>query len=113
MGIDLQKSRETMWHKEFFKKTLKKIIPELKIPDITGITIDSRKVQQGDIFIALKGENTDGHNYIEIAIEGQKRFKYFAEELPGRVEFVEYASDIFRNVTWEYSTGLISIVNGQ
>ena len=42
-------------------------------------------------------ENYD--DYIEIAIEGQKRFKYFAEELSGRVEFVEYASAIFRNVT--------------
>ncbi|SVE53730.1 uncharacterized protein METZ01_LOCUS506584, partial [marine metagenome] len=39
----------------------------MSIPKITGITIDSRKVVRGDIFFALKGESTDGHNYIEQA----------------------------------------------
>jgi UDP-N-acetylmuramoyl-tripeptide--D-alanyl-D-alanine ligase len=36
----------------------------------SGVTIDSRSVNKGDIFIALKGENSDGHNYVEKAIEG-------------------------------------------
>ena len=31
------------------------------IEDVTGITTDSRKLQQGDMFIALKGEKFDGH----------------------------------------------------
>jgi len=30
------------------------------IEDVTGITTDSRKLQQGDMFIALKGEKFDG-----------------------------------------------------
>ena len=33
------------------------------------IRCDSRKVEKGDIFIALKGINSDGHNYIEDAIK--------------------------------------------
>lgn len=36
---------------------------------ITGITTDSRKVQQGDLFIALKGEKFDGHEYAELAVK--------------------------------------------
>ncbi len=36
---------------------------------ITGITLDSRKVQLGNLFVALLGENTDGHRYIPQAIE--------------------------------------------
>lgn len=36
---------------------------------ITGITFDSRNVQPGNIFVALKGENTDGHRYITQAIQ--------------------------------------------
>ncbi|GGA50182.1 UDP-N-acetylmuramoyl-tripeptide--D-alanyl-D-alanine ligase [Dyella nitratireducens] len=32
--------------------------------DVTGIAIDSRKVKQGDLFVAFKGERVDGHNYL-------------------------------------------------
>lgn len=34
---------------------------------ITGISIDSRTVNSGDLFVAVKGENTDGHRYIGMA----------------------------------------------
>ncbi len=33
------------------------------------IKCDSRKVNKGDIFIALRGINSDGHDYIEEAIK--------------------------------------------
>ena len=36
---------------------------------INDIKTDTRKIKQGDIFIALKGNNYDGHNYIEEAIK--------------------------------------------
>lgn len=32
--------------------------------DITSLTFDSRKVSVGSLFFALKGETTDGHNFI-------------------------------------------------
>ncbi len=34
----------------------------------TGITVDSSKVEQGFIFVAIKGVSRDGHDYIEDAI---------------------------------------------
>ena len=34
-----------------------------------NIKIDSRKVEPGDIFVALKGTNTDGHEFIDDVIE--------------------------------------------
>lgn len=37
--------------------------------EITGINIDSRKIEQGHLFVAIKGTTTDGHNYIQKAIE--------------------------------------------
>lgn len=37
--------------------------------DINQITTDSRVVKEGSLFIAIKGFETDGHNYIEKAIE--------------------------------------------
>lgn len=34
----------------------------------TAMKIDSRKIECGDLFVALKGENVDGHDYINDAI---------------------------------------------
>lgn len=35
---------------------------------VVGITTDSREIQPGEIFIALTGDNFDGHSFINIAI---------------------------------------------
>jgi UDP-N-acetylmuramoyl-L-alanyl-D-glutamate--2,6-diaminopimelate ligase len=37
--------------------------------DITGITYDSRRVMPGNLFVAMRGEHTDGHRYVEAAID--------------------------------------------
>ncbi len=37
--------------------------------DITGVNIDSRQVEKGDIFIAIRGTQADGHQYIKAAEE--------------------------------------------
>ena len=37
--------------------------------EISGIHIDSRKVESGHLFVAVKGTQTDGHAYIDKAIE--------------------------------------------
>jgi UDP-N-acetylmuramoyl-L-alanyl-D-glutamate--2,6-diaminopimelate ligase len=37
--------------------------------DITGVNIDSRRIQQGHIFVAMKGTQTDGHSFIPKALE--------------------------------------------
>ena len=36
---------------------------------INKLKTDTRKLKKGDIFIALKGNNYDGHNYIKEAIK--------------------------------------------
>lgn len=36
---------------------------------ILGVNVDSRRVVPGDLFVALKGERTDGHQYIPDALE--------------------------------------------
>jgi len=58
-------------------KKLNEILNEINILQFTGsldifvhhIHFDSRKVEGGDLFIAVKGTQTDGHSYIEKAIE--------------------------------------------
>jgi UDP-N-acetylmuramoyl-tripeptide--D-alanyl-D-alanine ligase len=40
--------------------------PEREI-SLTQITSDTRQIKQGSVFVALKGENTDGHQFLEQA----------------------------------------------
>ena len=37
--------------------------------EVTGISIDSRTIDEGMAFFALKGERADGHDFLEDAIE--------------------------------------------
>ena len=48
---------------------------------ITGVNIDSRQVTTGNLFIAVKGTQTDGHSYIEKAIS-QGACSVMCETLP-------------------------------
>jgi len=36
---------------------------------VTGVQTDSRKVKPGDLFVAIKGENFDGHDFLDEAFE--------------------------------------------
>ncbi|NUN10512.1 MAG: UDP-N-acetylmuramoyl-L-alanyl-D-glutamate--2,6-diaminopimelate ligase [Ignavibacteriaceae bacterium] len=42
---------------------------EVERKDITGIEYDSRKVQPGSVFVAIRGFSTDGHRFVMQAIE--------------------------------------------
>lgn len=52
---------------------LKELLKELKISEkipsieISGINYDSRKIKSGELFIAVKGLSSDGHNFIQTA----------------------------------------------
>ena len=37
--------------------------------DITGVNIDSRRIEKGHLFVAIRGTQTDGHRFIPKAIE--------------------------------------------
>lgn len=52
--------------------TLISLSPDLVIdsklnPDITGLTIDSRDVKPGWLFVAMRGTRTDGHKHLDMA----------------------------------------------
>ena len=43
------------------------LTPEQAEGMITGVQIDSRKVKPGDLFVAIKGRRSDGHDFIGMA----------------------------------------------
>ncbi len=51
-------------------KSTKLLIETKKIDDIKvkGVQFDSRKIKKDDIFVAIKGYDSDGHNFIQNAI---------------------------------------------
>ena len=36
--------------------------------EISSISTDTRKIEKGSLFVAVKGENFDGHNFCETAV---------------------------------------------
>ena len=72
--------------------------------DIIGIDIDSRKVEQGHLFMAMRGTQTDGHKYIPVAIE-KGAVAILCEELP-----IELSNDVtyIRVADTEEATGIIA-----
>lgn len=49
--------------------------------EVAGLSMDSRKINPGDVFIAARGVHTDGHQFIESAIE-KGAVAVIAEQLP-------------------------------
>src|ERR1700686_1177018 len=37
-------------------------------PQVTGVEYDSRRVKAGDVFVAMRGESSDGNRFVEQAI---------------------------------------------
>lgn len=58
------------------KKTVQQLAQWLNIDDqafgdvlVTGVSIDTRSIEQGDLFIPFRGEQTNGHRFVAQAIE--------------------------------------------
>lgn len=49
---------------------------------IKGVTIDSRKVEPGNLFIPLKGEQADGHQYVERALQRGAVATFWQKDVP-------------------------------
>lgn len=57
--------------------------------EITGIAYDSRQVQAGDVFVAIRGYLTDGHKYLAQAIE-KGAVALIVEEIDESIQVAQY-----------------------
>ncbi|MFP5224122.1 MAG: UDP-N-acetylmuramoyl-tripeptide--D-alanyl-D-alanine ligase [Actinomycetota bacterium] len=62
---------------------------------VTGVRIDSRQVQPGDLFIAIKGERSDGARFVDAALEAGAVAAVTTDEGPNRITVSEP-----ENVLW-------------
>lgn len=60
---------------------VEKVINEKDI-EITGISYNSKEIKAGEIFVCLKGEYSDGHDYAQMAVEKGAAALFCEKELP-------------------------------
>ena len=70
---------------------------------VSLVTYDSREVRPGCMFVAVRGTNTDGHRYIDAAIEAGASV-ILCEELPAQLQPVCYV----RVVHSEFALGVVA-----
>ncbi len=68
--------RVNISNKLLFSNVIKRIFPGFNLPEINGLTIDSRNVEKGDIFLPLKGSGCDGHQFISQAESSGASFAF-------------------------------------
>ncbi|WMY95918.1 MAG: UDP-N-acetylmuramoyl-L-alanyl-D-glutamate--2,6-diaminopimelate ligase [Arsenophonus sp.] len=79
-------------------RNLQDLLPSLgfKLPDkiLRGITLDSRKVKTGYLFLAVKGHKSDGRKYISQAIEKGVSAIIAEAEKNKKSEIIQYINDV-------------------
>ena len=63
--------------------------------EITGVNIDSRRIKAGHLFVAIRGTQVDGHQFIDKAIElgaDAVLCEELPEKLSGHVTYVQVES---------------------
>ena len=56
-------------NKNTFINLFNRLYGNNRINTINGLTIDSRKIKEGDIYFPIRGENFDGHDFINISLK--------------------------------------------
>lgn len=73
------------------KRTLQQIAGMIKVENdvvpfkdttVHGVSIDSRKITNGNLFIPFKGENSDGHRFVEEAIKKGAAAAFWQKDVP-------------------------------
>jgi len=59
---------EALWSEEELRAALGPPSAPLRAP-VNGVSIDTRTLQEGDLFVAIRGEANDGHDFVAKAFE--------------------------------------------
>ena len=92
-------------NKTMFINALTSLLPQLFLSEVNGFTIDSRLVENGDIYLPIKGENVDGHDFIPQAISNGASFIFSEQsstEILAEVVYVESTLDTLKELAIAY-----------
>jgi UDP-N-acetylmuramoyl-tripeptide--D-alanyl-D-alanine ligase len=73
------------------KRTIKQIVEMIPVQNnltsffdvnITGVSIDSRKIEKGNLFVPFKGEHADGHKYVAESIQKGAAAALWQKDVP-------------------------------
>lgn len=73
------------------KRTLQKLLEMIEVENdlsafkdtvISGVSIDSRKITKGNLFVPFKGEHSDGHRFVESAIQNGAAAALWQKDVP-------------------------------
>lgn len=87
-----------------FVQSLQTLLPELNVPgmaalSVSGLSLDSRSIRQGDLFIAVTGTTLDGRQFIPAAIQ------------QGAIAILVEAGGEWQGVRWLGGVPVIAIDN--
>ncbi len=75
------KSKRKMFIFENNKKALSNTLNKKINFNFKGVSIDSKKIKKGNLFIALKGKNKDGHDYVSNAFKNGASFCVISKKI--------------------------------
>ena len=84
--------------KESFKTLINKMF-NTNVKTINSFCIDSRQIQKNDIFLAIKGNNLDGHDFIEDAINAKASIIFSEKKYKNKkIINVNSTKEVLKNV---------------
>lgn len=105
------------------KKTLAQIAKWLGLeqptsnPVVTGVSINTRTLRPGDLFIPFRGENVNGHKFVEAAFENGAAAAFWLKDEPNPPKdvpllFVESSEEALQQMARAYRSELSTVFIG-
>ena len=70
------------------------VAPEAETVTVTGVQSDSRRVRPGDLFVAIKGEKADGHDFVAMAASLGAKAALVARPVEAPIPTIHHAAII-------------------
>ena len=87
------KFNQKKYNKIFNAEIIKRIVKKKKLK-FEGVSINSKKIQTGNLFIAIKGKNQDGHNFVKEALNNKANYCVVQKNINNlnRKKLIKYSS---------------------
>ena len=87
------KFNQKKYNKIFNAEIIKRIVKKKKLK-FEGVSINSKKIKTGNLFIAIKGKNQDGHNFVKEALNNKANYCVVQKNINNlnRKKLIKYSS---------------------